>query len=219
MEAEFWHDRWAEGRTAWNQADVHPLLVEHWSAAIDGRSGAVFVPLCGTSVDMDWLAAQGHRVVGCELSPLAVRAFFADRGLEPVERSEGDLTVFTAGPFELWCGDFFAVPASALRDVAVVYDRASIVALPTDMRSRYAEHLTAIAPDDVTILLISFEYDVSEMDGPPFSVTREEVAGLYGEAFAIDVVAVEDVTTRNADLAARGLSHVTETVTVLQRRA
>jgi thiopurine S-methyltransferase len=215
MEAQFWLERWGRHQTPWDQPAVHPMLVEHWNRHIG--DGAVFVPLCGKSVDMAWLAQQGHRVVGSELSPVAVAEFLAERGLTADQRTVGDLTVHAAADFELWCGDFFDLPPAALDGVTAVYDRASLVALPPALRRRYADHLGTIAPAEVTIFLIAFEYDDGEMGGPPFSVTRDEVADLYGDAFEIDVVVDDDVLARNGDMAARGLTRLRETLTVMRR--
>ena len=46
------------------------------------------MPLCGKSLDLLWLAAQGHRVLGVEISPLAVDAFFAEQDLTPTVTDE-----------------------------------------------------------------------------------------------------------------------------------
>ena len=66
------------------------------------------------------------------------------------------------------------------------------MALPQDMRARYAAHLvtlTAHAPQ----LLISFEYDQRAMDGPPFSVSQEEIRQHYGQWYDITILTSLDV--------------------------
>jgi Thiopurine S-methyltransferase (TPMT). len=35
----------------------------------------VLVPLCGKSLDMDWLLDAGYKVFGIELSNIAIQAF------------------------------------------------------------------------------------------------------------------------------------------------
>ena len=55
------------------------------------------------------------------------------------------------------------------------------------MRPRYAAHVTAItarAPQ----LVISFDYDQSVMNGPPFSVGRDEVTRHYGGDYELTVL-------------------------------
>lgn len=196
MEATFWHDRWQERTTPWEQADVHPMLTRRWGELGAAADSAVFVPLCGASVDMAWLAGQGHRVVGTELSEVAIGTFFGKVGLVPDVEHGADVTVFRAGPYELWCGDHFALPSSAVEGVGVVYDRASLVALPPDVRRRYAEHLTALLPS-VATFLVTFVYDQSEMGGPPFSVPSEEVRTLFGRHDAIELVERDDALARS----------------------
>ena len=218
MDAEFWHERWNTGSTRFDQPRVHPMLTEHWQRLVGEGGGPVFVPLCGRSIDMEWLAEQGHRVIGNELSPIAVADFFERRQLTPDVRTEGELVVHTAADYELWCGDFFEMPQSALDGVTAVYDRASLVALPPELRRRYADRMTAVLPGSASIFLISFEYDQAEMEGPPFSVTSDEITNLYTDGFIAEHVVAVDVLEGNPDLGARGISRLTETLTVLRRR-
>ncbi|MBP6750907.1 MAG: thiopurine S-methyltransferase, partial [Xanthomonadaceae bacterium] len=83
MDAEFWHRRWQDNQIGFHQHEATPMLQAHW-ATIGAPTGCrVFVPLAGKSLDMLWLAAQGHRVLGIELSPLAVAQFFAENALQP----------------------------------------------------------------------------------------------------------------------------------------
>jgi thiopurine S-methyltransferase len=72
METEYWLKRWREGRTGWHRPEVMPLLEQHWAALDVPRGSRVLVPLCGKSVDMLWLAQQGMRVLGIDVSPIAI---------------------------------------------------------------------------------------------------------------------------------------------------
>lgn len=49
----------------------------------------VFVPLCGKSLDIGYLASLGYRVVGVELSELAVEQLFRSLGITPQVTREG----------------------------------------------------------------------------------------------------------------------------------
>ncbi len=64
--------------------------------------------------------------------------------------------------------------------VDAIYDRAALVALPPEMRGRYAKRLVAIA-GIVPQLVISFDYEQSAMNGPPFAVSGREIGELYRE--------------------------------------
>jgi thiopurine S-methyltransferase len=74
----------------------------------------VLVPLCGKSLDLAWLAGQGYRVLGVELSR-AVEDFFREHGLD-AEFCSRALSRFGAVAIELWCGDFFALQAEDVAD-------------------------------------------------------------------------------------------------------
>lgn len=217
MEAHFWRERWELGQTGWHQAEAHPTLVARWGDLAVPAGSTVFVPLCGKSVDMVWLAEQGHRIIGSELSEIAVRDFFAELDLFPTTRSVGQSTVFEAGPYELWCGDFFDLPDEALTDVAAVYDRASLVALPPDLRRAYASHMAALLPPGAAAFVVTYVYDPAEMNGPPFSVPESEVRELYEDAFDVELLGVDDVIGRNPDLRARGVTAVHEELHELRR--
>jgi thiopurine S-methyltransferase len=81
MEQDFWHERWQRGEIGFHQGEVHPDLPPHWPAVGAAPDAQVFAPLCGKSLDLAWLVAQGHRVLGVELSMIAAEAWFASQRL------------------------------------------------------------------------------------------------------------------------------------------
>src|SRR5690554_2197222 len=189
MEPDFWHERWRQNRIGFHQEEPLPLLCRHWPALGLPTDSRVFVPLCGKSVDMAWLAGRGHRVLGVELSELAVRQFFQERGLEPGVSDSRYGKHFQAGPYELICGDAFALDAQALAGCAAVYDRAALIALPPDLRKRYAATVWRALPPGCDGLLVTLEYPQAEKDGPPFSVDEAEAQDLLEPDW--DVVLLE----------------------------
>lgn len=217
MEADFWIERWEKGEIGFHRSDVHDFLPTHWPALGLDTGSAVFVPLCGKSEDMAWLAAQGHRVIGVELSPLAVDAFFREHGLEAEVRSEGAFVVWTAGPFTIWCGDVFALPEAVLADVAAVYDRAALVAFPARLQERYADLLRRRVPKTAPIMVVSLAYPEGQITGPPFSTPRTQIEALFGAGFSIAVVAERDGLEESRNLKERGLTALGETCYVLRR--
>ena len=80
---ELWQQSWRDRDIAFHQHVVNPHLVKFWQNLRLTAADRVFVPLCGKSLDLLWLAEQGHPVIGVELSPLAVRAFFRENKLHP----------------------------------------------------------------------------------------------------------------------------------------
>lgn len=185
MEANFWQQRWASNQIGFHEADYHPQLLAHWPT-LGVTGGRVLVPLCGKSLDMVWLRERGHEVLGVELSDIAVRAFFAERGLTPSVDPRDGYEVFTADGYTLLCGDFFALTTAALGAFAAIYDRAALIALPPDMRRDYAATLTRLAAPGTNMLTITVEYDTSVLTPPPFPVTGEEIQRLYASEWRIE---------------------------------
>lgn len=206
MKPEFWQQRWHDGQIGFHQERATPLLEQHWDALALPRGSRVFVPLAGKSLDMPWLAARGHRVLGVELSQLAIGQFFAENGLDPTIRDSQYGRHYLAGEIELVCGDAFAQDAVALADCAGVFDRAALIALPPELRERYAFELYAHLPRGCRGLLITLEYPQHEKSGPPFSVAETEVRALYGRDWAIEVLERYDILGTQPGFVAEGVT-------------
>lgn len=186
MDASFWVERWRVGEIGFHEGQPNSFLArfaEHLGANKRvGESKCVLVPLCGKSEDLAWLAAQGHQVFGVELVEDAVRAFFDEHLITPTVQQHGALTRYSKDNIKLWAGDFFAVTGEHVPGVNAFYDRAAMVALPEDMRSRYVAHLCSLLDPHAAGLVVTFEYPQSLFQGPPFAVTEAELRRAYGEA-------------------------------------
>ena len=185
MKAEFWKERWEQDQLGWHQTEANAQLIREWPALGIAEDTKVFVPLCGKSLDMHWLREQGHEVVGCELSSIACGDFFAEAGLSVEPARDGAFERYEAEGYRLLCGDFFDLSAADLEGVGGVFDRGSLIALPPEMRTRYAAHMAKVLPASVKSLLLTVEYDQSVVNGPPHSVRAEEVEKLFGQDFAL----------------------------------
>ncbi|MGH1412042.1 MAG: thiopurine S-methyltransferase [Pelagimonas sp.] len=188
MEHSFWHARWTEGRIGFHEPAANPLLTTHFDQLNLSPGDTIFVPLCGKTIDIDWLLSKGLRVSGIEFHPGAVDEVFARLGLTAETTEIGPLTRSRAGDLTLFSGDVFELSAETLGPVNAIYDRAAIVALPPETRPLYAAHLskiTATAPQ----LLIGFDYDQTLSDGPPFSVPLSELTDHYAAQYRLDKLA------------------------------
>lgn len=217
MHHDFWHERWKTGQIGFHQSNVHPLL-ERWWPALGVPPGArVYVPLCGKSLDVAWLAGRGHRIVGSELSAIAIRDFFDSQSLEPARITAGSFVRHTAGPYELLEGDALALTPEILGPVDAVYDRAALVALPPGMRAGYAESMARLVPPGVAMLLIAFEYPQEMKGGPPFSVEESEIRAKFGPAFDVAVLERVDILAREPKFAEFGIPALHEIACRLTR--
>lgn len=218
MKKEFWLERWERQEIGFHQHEINPHLRQHWNKLQRAREGEVFVPLCGKTRDMLWLNSQGHPVLGVELSAIAVQAFFKENGYFPQCGAAGKFDRCEAGGIRILCGDFFDLCEDDVKNVGAVYDRASLIALPPEMRERYARHLAGVLPSATQILLITYDYPQAEMPGPPFAVSVDEVETLYRERAEVSLLAQLDALSQNPRLQERGLSRLQENVFLLTMR-
>lgn len=218
MEHEFWHTRWSKGEIGFHEGSVNQYLHDHWPDFAGERKDTVLVPLCGKAHDMWWLHDRGHPIIGVELSAIACKDFFEEAGEKAQVQPGEPFTRFRHGDLELWCGDFFQLAPQDLRNVRMVYDRAALIALPPQMRRDYANHLTVVLPDDTRMLLVTLDYDSSEMKGPPFNVSDQEVHELFGEDFNVRQILRQDMARDNPFAKRRGLQNgATESVFYLEK--
>lgn len=215
MTPEFWLHRWAAGQTGWHHSAPQPLLRAHWPRLALPPGAPVFVPLCGASPDLAWLAAQGHPVLGVELAEVAVQRFFAEQGLTP----EVQGGCWRAGPYTLWCGDLFALPPSLWAGCAAVYDRAAWIALPPDQRAAYAQAVYGPLAPGAQALLATLDYDQAQRPGPPFAVPDAEVHAALAGPWQIERLAREDVLAQEPKFAQAGITALHESVFHLTRTA
>ena len=212
MEPKFWQERWARNQLGFHLPEVNPYLERHWPSLALAEGAKVLVPLCGKSLDLMWLATQGHRVLGVELSEHAVEAFFSEQSLTPRITQRGVFTVYQADLIEVWCGDFFALDAEVLADCTAVYDRAALIALPPLMRSQYTEQLNNMLRPGCQGLLITLDYDQTQKTGPPFAVTDEEVKVLLGAHWSLQVIEKQDILGESWKFVQDGVTGLDERV-------
>ena len=211
VDNQHWLDRWQENRIGFHEASVNRYLAAHLAQFSLPASACIFLPLCGKSQDMIWLAQQGYQVIGIELSSIAIEAFFAENSLA-AETVEADrFTIYKSANITLLQGDFFDLRSEDLAACDLVYDRAALIALESTDRPRYTAHMLSIIPAHSNMLLITLEYDQAEMQGPPFAVPTDEVYQSYGDTFSIQLLESNDVIDerprwRNAGLTALGES-------------
>jgi len=210
---EFWHNKWAANQIGFHLEDVNPLLVKFWQYTEPSYEKSVFVPLCGKSEDLVWLASKHEEVQGVELSQIAVRAFFSEHFYTPmVTQINGQHELYQFDELSIYTGDYFTAPIQA---VDTIYDRASLVALPKEMRIQYVERLKQLLKPGGKILLVTLDYIQEEMSGPPFSVPREEVEALF-TGFKITLLNQDIADEDHPKITKKGLSRFSEEVYLIE---
>jgi thiopurine S-methyltransferase len=192
MDPDFWHQKWESNVIGFHISEPNPLLVSHFKALSIKAGSRVFLPLCGKTLDISWLLTNGYRVAGAELSEIAVNQLFEELGIKPNKTDLVDLTRYSAENIDIFVGDIFHLSSKELGAVDAIYDRGAFVALPKQMRERYAAHLNYIT-NSAPQLLISFEYNQELLPGPPFAISNKELTQQYRQSYEVTLLASEEV--------------------------
>lgn len=216
MDKQFWLDRWQRREIGFHQPDVNPLLERHWTALALPARARVLVPLAGKSRDMTWLAAQGFDVVGVELSDEACAEFFDEHQWTPDVDTDGPFIRRRAGNLTLLAGDIFDLPDGFFADIAGVYDRGALVALPPDLRRRYVDSVYGRLNADVQALLIALDYPQTQMAGPPFAIGEAELQTLFGAHWLYQAQEQRDILDQEPRFQQAGLTWLRTTAWLLR---
>ncbi len=185
MEPEFWQEKWDAGQIGFHSDDVHTDLHDYVDAWLAGGPHQILVPLCGKSVDLAWLAAKGHEVIGIELAKKAVIALFNDAGLTPTWTDVPGAERAQAGNLTVYCGNLFDISPATIGPITRVWDRAAFIALHPSQRASYVARLRACLAPKGKLLMNVLNYDPAVMDGPPWAVDGSIVAQHYPEAIQL----------------------------------
>ncbi len=191
MNPEFWQARWKEKRIGFNQPKVNPLLIKYFSDLKMATGSRIFIPLCGKSIDMIWLANQGFDMVGVELVESAVQEFFTENNISYTIKAhdkssnikcyQGQLSGQTIA---LWVADIFMLSTNDVGRVDAVYDRAALIAMPAELRPQYSQQVIDLS-QNAPQLLLTLNYDQNERAGPPFSISHEQIQQYYSAHYQI----------------------------------
>ncbi|MEM7759685.1 MAG: thiopurine S-methyltransferase [Cyanobacteria bacterium P01_A01_bin.40] len=187
MDASFWLQKWQKNELGFHKSEANPILVKYFPELALAQGSRVFVPLCGKTLDIAWLLANGYRVAGAELIEIAIEQLFMELGVEPKISEAGEVKHYSAKNIDIFVGNIFDLSSKMLGSVDAIYDRAALVALPQEIRNRYTAHLTEIT-ETAPQLLVSYEYDQNLMKGPPFSISIEEANLHYGDSYDLTLI-------------------------------
>ncbi|MEK6579176.1 MAG: thiopurine S-methyltransferase [Bdellovibrionota bacterium] len=195
VQNKYWLGRWERGETGWHQSEFEQELIHFFSEMPPTR---VLVPLCGKSLDLVWLVSQGHEVIGVELSENACQAFFDENKISSVVKDAGLFRVYRGDKLTLFCGDFFDFSPHQLGKIGAIYDRAALIALPSEMRVKYVAHIKALMkvcarPEDFRFLQLLWERNPHDLNGPPYSILPEEFVRYYEDTFNIRLIKREEI--------------------------
>lgn len=182
METQFWIDSWKEGgfKTSFHRPTTHRYILKHLTPDFL-RGKRVLVPLCGKSVDMVYFREHASHVVGIELAEEAIYQFFDEQQISFVRNGNR----FEAEGLTLICENLFALSAEEVGHIDLIYDRASLVALPEPMRLSYVSKIHELLPNGGQQFINTLEYAPYRPE-PPFSVPLADLQLYYGQTHAIE---------------------------------
>lgn len=219
MDKPFWIKRWENGEIGFHLPVSNPLLEKHFSHCSLTSDTQIIVPLCGKSLDLLWLAQLGnHTIHGIEICQIAVNDFFSENKLKFDSKNEANFQVHTSSNINISCGDFFQFKLTAAHAPVVIYDRASMVALPLHLRKKYHQKLHDLTKLGDQIFLCTFVYPQERLSGPPFSVSNDEIDEHYSQHFDIQKIYTGDVSPLSPKFIKNGVEQVSENVLLLTRK-
>lgn len=206
MEISYWQSRWRKDKTGWHMDQVYPLLPDLWPALSLKAGARILVPFCGKSVDMQWFISEGFHVTGVDVAEKALHAFMERSQKSFSSHQQYGFQVFRSKNMELWQGDFQKLPVTKIPPFDAIYDKAALIALPRNMRPKYAQKILQCSGPETQMLLQTFEYEQDEMPGPPFSVDEREIRQLYGKQFDLALLHQKQKPELRDKFQRRGLS-------------
>ena len=218
QEQQQWWIRWQEGRIGFHLPEVNPLLIRHvHSLATDthpNERSCILVPLCGKSKDLIWLQSHFHKVIGVELVPQAVEAFFEENQITPTYSQRDSFATYLHGNLALLQGDIFQMSSKYLEDhpIQAIFDRASLIALPDKLRKNYVALLRSLGSSNTKLLLVTLAYEEGTISGPPHSIPENKIFELFAFATNIEQLEKQDILPESPNFQKAGLRWAYEAV-------
>ena len=214
MQNSYWLNKWQACDIPFHEAHVNADLITYINTLNLNRGDNIFVPLCGKTKDMLWLAEKEFNIFGVELSPIACNDFFSELNIKPRITQLAKFTKYQHSNIELFCGNLFDLTNIDLPPIHAVYDCKALIALPPDSRKKYYDHIINCIGTKIKILLLTRE-TTCQVQPPPFPISEEEVNLLYGSCFDVQLLKCSSLTNIPERLLKKGYIEMTESVYVM----
>ena len=203
--AEWWDKAYSSPEGDFHTVKLTPLLPQIHEALAESRSCVdIFVPLCGKSPDVLWLAEKGHRVSGTEWSEVAVKQFFEEQKLdyttETCRIGDTDIPVYKgkALPITIYCGDHFTFGKSLYKagQFDCIWDCGSVCSIRKETRSDYAAVDNLLLKSKGKVFLSVYEWDTPEpVTEPCYPMPIDDVRAMFQDQFEIKLLLEADKKT------------------------
>ena len=217
MKNEYWLNKWQTNDISFHENVVNPDLITYIEKLNLKSGDNILVPLCGKTKDMLWLADQGLHVFGIEISPIACQDFFSEMNISPEIKQFNNVTKFKYKNITLLCGDLFDITKNDFPKIHAVYDCKALIALPSDVRVKYVNHIISCVGTDIRILLHTRE-TTCEVSPPPYPVEIDEIKILYGKYFKIERLKYVSINEIPERLVNKGYTEMKEAVYLIAHK-
>lgn len=174
MEKVFWQEKWDSDQIGFHQSDYNPSMLKYFTK-YSNQNKHVLIPLAGKSKDIIWFLNNGFKVTAIEIIPKAVEDFFKENNLD----YEKNGNTYTLNNLTFIVGDILKdIP---LIEFDFIYDRASLIALPSETRLKLVEIYKDLINKCTKLYSIFINYDQTQMNGPPFAIDKETFTNYFKE--------------------------------------
>lgn len=161
LDPAFWDERFTHHFTPWDRGGVPEALADFLAAS---KPLVTLIPGCGASYELAALCEAGWDATAIDFSPAAVQQARARLGRWQERVVEADFFTYQ--------------PAAPLQ---LIYERAFLCALPRTMWPQVAARYAALLPAGA--LLAGFFFFDSNLKGPPFGISPEQLDALLSPHF------------------------------------
>ena len=193
LTAQEWAYRWSNNHIGFHRSFVDKDLIKYESLFLKKKC-KVYVPLCGKSLDLVYLADKGYDVYGCEFVEKAVLDFFSENSLSYVVSEKkttlGCINEYTCTTKQLtiYQGDYFVLTKNIIGKFDAIWDRASLIAIDPSKRLQYVDLMKDLMVPGGKCLLSTLFVSGEKYYGPPHSVSPDDVNNLYDKVFHMQLI-------------------------------
>lgn len=218
MDVSYWKKRWLDGQTGWHENEVHPLLIKYYDFLSLSLKKHFFFPLCGKTLDLDWILSKNHTTTGVEASEIAIKEVENRLKVSFKKAAYQNFTKHTFGNLTLMQGNYFDLDTTLIDPIDVVFDRGAFVAIHPNQRKKYIEMYNKLLTHESIILLVAYQYNENASTNPPYSLSELQIRALMEPDFDIEICESEEILDIDPKFKERGINVFARNVYKIQKK-
>jgi SAM-dependent methyltransferase len=180
-----------EAKPPWDYGAPRPQLVE-WAEARDLAGGGreALVVGCGYGADAEFLAGLGFRTTAFDFAPTAIA---------------GARRKYAGSQVDYLVADVLDLPRAWQRRFDLVVESLTVQSMPPEQHTAAAQRIAAlVAPEGTLLVLATTRDEGSELQGPPWPLTRTELEEFVSDDLILrSVERIQSGTWWRAELSRR----------------